>query len=181
MNRTKLQRAIDHLDFLCAIRKEQDEEDALALLLLALLATLYEDGDYATFRLAFLNELKLSFESLDPDGIYGDLIDQELAVQSGYLTNFIRDLRNGSLSEAQAKNRARMYSSSLGKLRELFKLKDYDEDQMLKWVLGEAEHCDDCVSLDGTVRSAKTWAMTIYPRSGGTQCISNCKCDLVPV
>lgn len=185
MDTKKLQRELEHLDVLLAIkgkRDEQDEEDALALALLAVLAMYFEDGDYESFRLAFLNELRLSFESLDPDGIYGDLIDKELAVQSGYLSNFTKDLRNGTLSEAQAKNRARMYAGSLGSLRERIRL-DEMGDTILTWrwdsTIEAERHCASCRDLNGVSKKASTWArLDLHPRSLQLDCGFNCHCDL---
>lgn len=45
------------------------------------------------------------------------------------------------------------------------------------WRLGDADHCDDCVTLAlaGPYRERPP----TVPRAGGTVCVGNCKCELV--
>lgn len=52
----------------------------------------------------------------------------------------------------------------------------------LEWTLGEAEHCNTCISLSGIVAGAKEWDMIgIKPQSDRLECHGyNCKCELVP-
>lgn len=181
MNLTKLQRELEHLDVLLAIkgkRDEQEEEDALALALLALLYAVYDDEDYHTFMLAFMATLQSAYANLDTEGIYGDLIEQEISLQRNYLNGFINDLKAGRTSEAQDKVRIGQYASSLGKVRELFSLHSYDDDERLRWVMGENEnHCDTCPTLHGKVKRAIEWQnLGLYPKCELTECNQACLC-----
>ena len=183
MNLPELRRALDHLAVLVEIRsrkQEKEDEDDLALILLALLATYYEDKDADSFKVAFLLALREAFEELDPDDEHGQLIEQELAYQAGFLTGFLQDLRNGKISEAQARARARQYAASLWKLRERIKLEKEigNGDPMMTWNLGENEnHCNSCPSLHGRRKRASEWArLGLYPKCSINECGQYCYC-----
>ncbi len=189
MNLTALQRKLERLAVLMEIRadreekkREEERENELKLLLLALLLTLYRDQNYQVFQAAFLDALRSGMEQLDPNGEYGDLIERELLEQDKYLQGFVNDLRNGKLSEGQARQRAGLYASSLGKVKWQMTLDDAGSAEM-QWVYSPTvqDHCAGCIELNGMIKPASVWLATIYPRSGDTQCQMNCQCELEPV
>lgn len=105
-----------------------------------------------------------------------------LREQYAFLDNFTTEL--GGLSEGQIKmrmagrhERAAMYANSAREAYErAFGRSNVDRGATEeRWVLGNAEHCDDCVAL-----AAMGWVPigTIgqYPGGGGTRCLTNCKC-----
>lgn len=183
MNLTALQRKLERLAVLLEIRADRSEserEERLRLRLLAVLALLLASEDYRAFEVDFLNALRSGMEELDPNGGYGYLIDREIASQRGYLHNFIQDMRNGKLSEAQMRNRAGMYSGSLGSFKERINL-EQEGDNLLTWfwdeTMEEDRHCSDCRGLDGQTKTARQWAtLGLYPRSPNLLCWTNCRC-----
>jgi hypothetical protein len=54
-------------------------------------------------------------------------------------------------------------------------------DTRLIWTLHPAEHCADCIALEGQVHTASEWyANGVYPKSWGLACRQGCKCTLEP-
>lgn len=55
-------------------------------------------------------------------------------------------------------------------------------DQKLRWQIGIAEHCEDCLRLNGKVKRASDWATAgIHPKMPTLACGGwNCKCTFVP-
>jgi len=56
---------------------------------------------------------------------------------------------------------------------------------LLEWVIGETEHCDTCLSLDGTVAQPYQWDISGFrPQSPPNEYLEcggwNCQCSLVP-
>jgi hypothetical protein len=186
LNSAKLTRAVEHLAVMLEIKKRTDEEDALALLLLALLDDYYQDGDIDLFVTSFLATLRVAYEELDPDGIYAGVIDEELATQEGFLRGFAAGLENGDVSEKQARARINQYSASLGKMRVLIQLEnaENDGDSYLTWqwnaLLEIERHCNSCKGLNGRREKASTWkALNLYPRSLELDCGQFCQCDFL--
>ena len=182
-----LKRELEHLAVLTEIKSKKDDEDRkrkLILLLLFLLDTLYEDNDYTAFKIAFLQALRNAMEAYAEqfDGDFSELIDLEIATQSGYLSGLIKDLRNGTISQKMAEWRVGLYAKTLDKFAEQVYL-DMQGETSLKWVYSHTvvDHCNDCINLNGTIRTAREWLRTIYPRSGQTECMMSCQCELLPV
>jgi hypothetical protein len=99
-----------------------------------------------------------------------------------YLAKFLDDLdlgryvgEDGDLSERAVAARARMYlTKAKATANEAWALTDGGP---FTWVLGEAEHCGDC--LDLAARSPYTIdTIPTYPRAGSTLCMFNCRCLL---
>lgn len=186
MNLTKLRRGIEHLAVLLEIRagkEESEKEKRLKLRLLAVLALVLANEDYRAFEASFLNALRESYEKLDVNDEFGDLIDRELIVQGNYLNGFINDLRGDEISEAQARMRVGQYATSLGKMGELFELQGMGLDTMGRWDKNpELENCDDCNELDGQVHAVKWYITTGHtPKSEMQRCGHNCGCGITPV
>jgi hypothetical protein len=102
-----------------------------------------------------------------------------LKEQYKYFNQFAKDIADGKLSEEQIAARMRMYTNSS---REAYErahqrnAKDVGMDEE-SWELGAAEHCDDCVELNG-----EGWQpighFQFLPGSGHTQCLTNCQCEI---
>lgn len=99
-----------------------------------------------------------------------------LREQYRFLDGFLAEIAAGDLTEAQVMARARMYINSAREAYERAhgkvagKLGATEE----LWVLGVAEHCDDCLAL-----AAEGWQPVgtfPIPGDGSTQCLTNCQC-----
>jgi len=129
------------------------------------------------------NEVKDEFIRQYLDGVggrammtpqnWGDL-GYQIGRQYNYLNRFANDLEG--LSEAQIQARAQLYSNA--SRQAYWKAKERVAQRIgvtyERWVLGIAEHCDDCIARDarGWVPFG-TWGQ---PGDGTTQCLTNCKC-----
>jgi len=104
-------------------------------------------------------------------------VGRMLRDQYAYLKGFEADLAN--LSEAQAAQRANLYAQAAGAAfhtGERVAMREAGRTEEL-WVLGDAEHCDDCERL-----SSLGWVpigeLPTVPRAGSTSCLVNCECSL---
>lgn len=99
-----------------------------------------------------------------------------IAEQYGHLSDFMYEISEGHLTDAQIQARINMYMNSA---REAFeraqaKANKKAEKKEEAWMLGEAEHCEDCLAFAG-----EGWQKIGYfplPGSGRTVCKTNCKC-----
>lgn len=84
---------------------------------------------------------------------------------------------DGTLDKEKLQKRAGFYAKRLlGSCNEAF-VTHSDPDATFDWVMGSAEHCDDCPALAaGSPYSADV--LWTFPRSGATQCLFHCKCHL---
>ena len=97
-----------------------------------------------------------------------------LKEQYGYLDKFAEQV--GDMTEAAIRSRSKMYIRSAREAYERAKAQvakqaGFDEEI---WVLGVAEHCDDCWAF-----SQEGWQKLGYypePGAGHTQCLTNCAC-----
>ena len=104
-----------------------------------------------------------------------DAVAEELDFIQPYLDNFTADLPN--MTYKAAKNRAALYATNF--TRFIYRLSLVASPyKKLRWrYTPEAHHCGDCQNLDGVVKNANEWlALGLYPRSGQTECLMNCKC-----
>jgi hypothetical protein len=176
---TSLKRQVEHLAVMMEIKKRTDEEDALALLLLAVLNDYYDNGDIDAFMSAFLATLRTAYEDLDPDGEYADVIDEELATQEEFLKGFADGLEGGDVNEAQARARVNQYSTSLGKVKERIKIEKLDPQTRGMWQINPLlENCQDCVDLKGSVHTMKWFLENHIPKDGNTTCGQHCGCNI---
>ena len=94
-----------------------------------------------------------------------------------YLEGFIKALT--SLEETEEFWwRADMYIDAMDAMFEAGRVDAYpNEATTVHWRLGVADHCPDCVdlALGGPYRPD---SLPTTPRSGYTQCLSNCQCSL---
>lgn len=97
-----------------------------------------------------------------------------LREQYKYLNEFAKELEG--LSPDQIMARARMYINSSREGFEKAHLQVAKRLGMTEelWVLGEAEHCDDCIGF-----ASEDWQPIGHfpePGAGDTQCLTNCQC-----
>ncbi len=97
--------------------------------------------------------------------------------QYEYARGFQSEL--SGLSEAQILQRAHLYSQAAGAAYHTGQKVSMLAAGMTKvlWVLGDAEHCDDCEQL-----ASQGWMpieeLATVPRAGATACMVNCQCGL---
>lgn len=97
--------------------------------------------------------------------------------EAKFARNFAADIASGSVSPAQAANRAGMYVSSLDSVRTNAWVEGSPDGTIFVWELGVARHCEDCPSLAMASPYTKEDLPTV-PRAGDTACNSRCACDL---
>ena len=73
--------------------------------------------------------------------------------------------------------RAEMYGQTLGGIATHAQVESLPDDARIDWVLGVAEHCEDCLMLAANSPYTK-WNLPTTPRAGATVCLSKCKCKL---
>lgn len=106
-------------------------------------------------------------------GRVGRLLRDEYA----YLANFATELDAGTISVAQATARARLYANKMRtayydiKTQRLAASGGYTQERR---ILGNAEHCDDCIGY-----AAQGWVrIGTLPEPGErSRCMNNCKCS----
>ena len=109
-------------------------------------------------------------------------IEQLINHQVGFLKNYVQALRDGTVSEAQAMRRSRMYAGSLSGVYEKAKLsRDLNGQYRWDYSPSVADHCGDCSHRNGQIKSAREWMRIGLPREGKTQCNGGCQCKLVKV
>lgn len=103
------------------------------------------------------------------------LIDQQVKGQIPYLSNFEQNLTREKPLKMYA--RANLYAQRGTALYEMGHLSSLDDDVLIDWILGYAEHCDDCIMLS---RNSPYTKMTLpsIPGLGDTMCLVNCQCKL---
>lgn len=97
-----------------------------------------------------------------------------------YWTRFMRSMAlddGASLSDQQAR-RLNMYISTVDSVYDSGRVEGAGDWVIIDWVLGEAEHCPECLYLEKHSPYVKS-TLPCTPRSGCTRCLSNCKCKLV--
>lgn len=99
-----------------------------------------------------------------------------IADQYRYLSGFRDEIAAGELSIEQIKARSQMYIRSAREGYERAQARVANDKGMTqeKWVLGEAEHCDDCLAY-----AAMGWQEIGFfpvPGAGATTCLTNCQC-----
>jgi len=111
-------------------------------------------------------------------------IDAMVAGQEAYLAGFAQDLEDEELSEAQKAARALLYLGIGRAAFEQGQAGTQPEANEVQWVLGVADHCDDCLGLAGLGWQPKEpWPFAMagaiaFPANGATVCFGNCKCGI---
>ena len=96
--------------------------------------------------------------------------------QYKYLKGFEKDLATKEMTPEQIAARAEMYINSAREAYETAHKQNASELGLTEelWVLGVAEHCEDCLGFAGQGwQPAGTFPT---PGAGATQCLTNCQC-----
>lgn len=119
--------------------------------------------------------------------------DREVAIfhmqqQGAFLSGFLRDLEDqipslydeeeGEWRVGAINRRLQMYASRLRGTANIAFEANSPDDAEFNWILGAAEHCEDCVELAGQNPWLKG-ELSVFPGDGGTVCLVNCKCTLL--
>ena len=134
----------------------------------------YEDEGYTDFVLP--DYLSSAHESM-------------ILSQYDYVDGFFRDIINARIdgtSVSPLLARARLWANQWqAAYNEAIRLMTLEGGGNLIWVYGEAEHCEQCNSLNGIVASAKEWdELGVQPQNAPNNMIAcggwNCQCSLTP-
>lgn len=101
-------------------------------------------------------------------------------LEAGQVQYFNRDGPQGGHSRTAVDARSQMWCNRWNDALNQGRLLGA-KDQKLMWHLGPTEHCSDCLSYDGRVYRASTWARwDIRPQHSSLACHGyNCQCRLV--
>jgi hypothetical protein len=125
-------------------------------------------------------------DGLNAGGIDDDLSDDDLSTiavliteQSAYVTDFADNLFSGADVTPDAKATIWFNKSVMPFYQE--GLVSADKNGLYEWQYGDAEHCDDCLRLNGQKHRLGGWLKSGYmPQGSGLACGGfNCKCQLV--
>ena len=94
----------------------------------------------------------------------------------GYARKFGEDVKAGR--GMAISRRAKMYGQTLHGSYWNAWVEKLPDSARIEWVLGKAEHCEDCIILAANSPFTK-WNLPTTPKSGATICRSHCKCKLV--
>ena len=109
---------------------------------------------------------------------------ERIADEQGYMLQLADDIMRArdegqSIEQfrARADAYANRYNEMVNEARTYFGGK-----QMLEWMYGDTEHCEDCQRLNGIVATAQEWHDSGWtPQSRGLQCGGyHCQCQLLP-
>lgn len=102
-----------------------------------------------------------------------------VAQEQNYARDFAAEIGSGKQAlGASAASRLAMYTDALDGIKTQAWIDKAPSDRLLiYWRLGIAEHCSDCIVLAANSPYRRE-QLAIVPRSGGTRCLSRCKCHL---
>lgn len=80
--------------------------------------------------------------------------------------------------------RADMWASRYNEIRDWARV-HFGGKKRYKWVVGNTEHCEDCLALNGAVATGEAWEEArgrgVYPQSRDLECGGwRCQCELRP-
>lgn len=152
--------------------------EALVLALLAGMLTLAEWEKSVADEIRLIR-VQLALLAAGGLAIEWALIEAQLQAQAEFLAGFGAAIGAGELSEAQIQARVKMYAGACWAAYwtvSSWLAKEEGRNEVL-WVLGVAEHCEDCVDLAGRGWQPMSQLHQV-PGDGQTRCLSNCRCHL---
>jgi HK97 family phage portal protein len=107
-------------------------------------------------------------------------------LQQQYLQGFLDDVENGRYNDADGvldvdgalRQRAYMYGANTSASATAGFVQSGTDGEEYTWQLGVAEHCPDCEYI-ATLSPFDKETMFTHPREGDTQCLTNCRCQIV--
>lgn len=105
-------------------------------------------------------------------------VDSAFTHEMRFFNNFLDQALENELSPAQIEHRVRMYCDAVRSIYDAARVIGCHPDSLIYWIwTPEAQHCSSCDYLrDHSPYTKRTIPTT--PRSGGTECLSNCRCHL---
>lgn len=105
-------------------------------------------------------------------------VDSAVNHEMRFLNRFLDQAFNNELTPAQIQARTQMYMNTVKSVYDSGRVIGSALNSLIYWVYNpEAHHCNSCLFLrDNSPYTKKTLPTT--PRSGSTECLSNCKCHL---
>jgi len=148
------------------------------------------------FRLRMMQSIRayciMAFnDGMKEEGVFGEepneqeqaMIERHVIKQRQFVNNLSDVIEDKGISDNEANGKAQMWwNKSVEPMYDLGKQMS-GENPVLEWTLGNAEHCDDCLRLNGIRKRAQTWyASGIVPKSSKLKCQGfNCRCTFVRV
>lgn len=160
--------------------RERGERIVEALLRGDITLRQFEAGFAQVLKYAHVNSYALGlggtmrFDNARDKGIIGARLREEYK----YLRNFTEAIRDGKLSEAQIRARARQYFSALFPTEAIARGESHERNGFL-WerdIRNATESCGDCIEIE-----ARGWVpIGTNPAIGvGRECITNCRCHKI--
>jgi len=105
-------------------------------------------------------------------------VDSAVNHEMRYLNRFLDQAFNNELTPSQIQARTQMYMNTIKSVYDSGRVIGSSASSLIYWVYNpEAHHCNSCLYLrDNSPYTKRTLPTT--PRSGSTECLSNCKCHL---
>lgn len=97
--------------------------------------------------------------------------------ETGYARKFGQDIVADKVSDKRLDQRSRMYGASVNSSWWNAKVESQPPGTEMDWVLGNAEHCPDCLILAANSPYTAQSLPTV-PKAGDTACLSHCKCKI---
>lgn len=138
----------------------------------------------ALLLLAFLRGSQLTEAQLTVQ--MREMIDEKIAANVEAINGFAEDIYAGRysaerLGEEGISNRVELWTGALIGAYALGQV-NRSSDPYWMWVLGDANHCSDCIRLNGQVHTASEWrAAGLQPQANTLKCTWHCKCRFVEV
>jgi len=98
--------------------------------------------------------------------------------ESGFWQDFQRDIKDKSYPRERVETRAKMYGDAIYSQYWNGYTAGLPDTTELAWIMGDAEHCEDCENMAANSPYTKASLPTV-PRAGDTRCLSNCKCRIL--
>lgn len=109
-----------------------------------------------------------------------DAVKNQLDYFKQFKADVQSQLKAGKELTTAVDQRAKQYGGSVKATINGANLGATKGTRMLQWVRTKSDSCDQCIEMDGQVKSAAEWdAGGVFP--GQTTCLSNCGCDLTEV
>ena len=128
------------------------------------------------------NDLDPELVTQDGEG-FADELEQMILDEFDYVDNFAADIQAG-MSDEELNARAFMWGNRYNEAyNEAVLIIGEQYGEFLEWTYGDADHCDECAALNGTVARAKVWEDSgIKPQNPGNDYLGcggwRCQCSL---
>ena len=142
------------------------------------LKTMYQDTYHKAYKLG----MSASSVGLGADTNYTSedkrWVESAFKNEMKYFNRFLDQALSTNMSPGQIDHRVSMYMSAVRGVYESGRVIGSHPDSLIYWVYSpEAHHCSSCIYLrDHSPYTKKTLPTT--PRTGATECLTNCKCHL---